>query len=359
MDTEQAKLALRTGLVLNEIKLEMVNAVQANNKKEVSRLLKQYERWYEKWVATRQDLTLFYVVSTLAAADIHTPEYFYSQLDSLGPEEFKSAILSLKVDIKQGEKFYSHLGEHHFYDDGINTYFYKDKYSLTDTIQESSLALRYVDHNKKMECGIDFGDMISMVTGQHRGNYIYCLKDFHTLAPESSRELGKQFVNFYKNHKRKELDMYYDRSGNQYRKLKRDWASEVKRSIEYVDGSKTGWTVNLKNVGQGNITQEEEFNFARQLMGEAEKELPKLKIDTFGCKHLKSSLELTKTVVKTDANGTKRIYKDKSSEKLPLASRPMFSTNFSDAFKYFIYRPDFTQYVKRSDTFTGIAPGVY
>jgi hypothetical protein len=96
----------------------------------------------------------------------------------------------------------------------------------------------------------------------------------------------------------------------------------------------SGWTVHLMNEGQSTIYQEEEFQFANKLLSESVPTLPKVRIDKFLCKCLKSSLELTKIKVKTDNKGSRTIHKDKSSEALPLASRPMFSTNFSDAFKY-------------------------
>jgi hypothetical protein len=75
-------------------------------------------------------------------------------------------------------------------------------------IEESSLALRYIDHNAKREAGVDFGAMCSIVTAQPRGNYLYGLKEFHTLAPENEIQPGKKFRDFYKHHKNKELDMY-------------------------------------------------------------------------------------------------------------------------------------------------------
>jgi len=357
MDQDTAQLALEIGLVLNEIKSELINYIKAGDNKKIASLKRQVKKWTEYWIRARKELTFFYVVSSFVNADVLTDGFFYDNLAALGMEEFKSAILSLKVNLKKGEKFYSHLGEHHFYDDGINSSYY-DKFKLTDDIVESSLALKYIDHNRKMECGVDFGDMMSMVTGQHRGNYIDCYKNFFSLN-ESSKVIAKQFTDFYKNHKLKRLDMYYDRSGNQYKKVKRDWASELAGFIEMQDGVKTGWTVNLMNIGQATIGQEDEYKFAMQLMGRMSPDLPILRIDKFGCKHLKSSLELTKIEVKADKHGVKSIHKDKSSEKLPLESRPMFSTNFADAFKYFIYRPDWVKHTKKTSTFSGGAPGVY
>lgn len=358
MDQEQAKLALQIGLVLNEVKRELINYMAAGDAANIKRLKKQMVQWKERWIRARKGLTFFYVVSSYINADILGEGFFANNLSALGLEEFKSAILSFKINLKKGEKFYTHLGDHHFYDDGIYTSYY-DKYKIGDEIEESSLALKYVDHNARLELGVDFGDMCSAVSGQPRGNYYYGLKGFHTLAPESTKELAKQHNNFYKHHKNKVIDLYYDRSGNQYEKVKRDWASELKTHLEYENGVKTGWTVNLMNRGQGNITQEDEYNFMRQLMGEMHKELPKLKMDIFGCKFLKSSLELTKILVKTNSKGQRKIHKDKSSEKLALQLRPMFSTNYSDALKYLMCRPAYMQYYnKKGVSFAGTDPSV-
>jgi len=71
-----------------------------------------------------------------------------------------------------------------------------------------------------------------MVTAQPRGNYIYCLKEFYTLPPDNEVQLGKKFREFYKHHKTKILDIYYDRSGNQGAKVKRDRAGYLKKAIE-------------------------------------------------------------------------------------------------------------------------------
>ena len=208
-----------------------------------------------------------------------------------------------------------------------------------------------------MRC--DFGDMCSIVSAQPRGNYLYCLKEFHTLAPENEIQLGKKFREFYKHHKVKILDMYYDRSGNQNSKTKRDWASALANAIEFENGVSTGWTVNKMSLNQATIYQEEEFAFAKALMGETTAGLIKLKIDKFQCKCLKSSLELTKIKIKTDTKiGSRTLYKDKSSESLPIHLRPMFSTNFSDAFKYLIYRRSFVDQVNTHSQFRGMDPSV-
>ena len=153
--------------------------------------------------------------------------------------------------------------------------------------------------------------------------------------------------------------MYYDRSGNQYQNVNRDWASELARFIENITGNSKEWTVNLISKNQATIYQSEEHLFVKKFLGETVPELPKIKIDKFGCKCLKSSLELTKTKEKIDKKGIKTLHKDKSSEKLPLKLLPLYSTNFSDAFKYFIFRPEYTKYTNRRNVYRGADIGTY
>ncbi len=357
MNVQQIKDCLNVAITLNKVKRELYNALQDKEYAKVKLLQKQLFRWMVDWVRVRKDSTLFYVVSSFANVDILTPGYFKDSLEALGIEEFKSAIVSLRPSLKKGEKFYVNLGEHHFYDDGIISSYY-DKFKIGDAVEQSSLALRYVNHNAELDAGVDFGDMCSMVTGQETGNYVYLLKDFYTLPPESSKELALQFTEFYKYHKRKTLNLYYDRSGNQYSKIRRDWVSELADFIEYKDGISTGWTVNLMSRNQATIMQEEEYNLMKNMLGDYDSNLPTVKIDKFGCRELKSSMELAKIKIKIKTNGSKTIHKDKSSEKLPAAKLPMLSTNMSDAIKYFFFRPAWVKIAMKRKQSTLSAPSI-
>ena len=156
-------------------------------------------------------------------------------------------------------------------------------------IEESSLALRYIDHNAKLEAGVDFSAMCSVVTAQPRGNYLYCLKEFHTLAPANEIQLGKKIREFYKYPKDKALDRYYDRSENQNSKTKRDWANALKNAIAFENGVATGWTINLMSLNQATIYQEEEFAFElrtrdreRKLINKIGVSIEKVKQDDYG-----------------------------------------------------------------------------
>ena len=361
MDAEQIELALQAALVLNDIKREILANLQMNNFSEKARLEKSYKLWNEYYTRIRKDSVFFYAVSSLVNLDNLTDNYFKSTLKALGPEEFRSAILSFKINVAKGEKFYSNLGDQHFYEDGTDLSYFNQFDILGGSIKDGckSLNNKYYDISMPMECGVDFGDMCSMVTGQYRGNYIYALKEFYTLNPEDEATLGAKFREFYREHKYKVLYMYYDRSGNQNAMIKMDKANYLKNAIENLpDGTPSGWTVHLMNEGQGNIYHEQEFNLAKNIMGNVVPGLPYLKIDKLKCPCLTNSLKLTKIIVKTDKVGSRSIHKDKSSEKLPLASRPMFSTNFSDAFKYWICRPQFFDKVNSHSIYVGVDPSV-
>ena len=362
MDSEQIELALQAAMVLNDIKKEILANLQVNNLSEKKRLEKAYKLWNEYYTRIRKDSVFFYAVSSLVNLDNLTDNYFKSTLKALGPEEFRSAILSFKINVAKGEKFYSYLGDQHFYEDGTNLSYFNQFDILGSKIVDGckSLSSKYYDINSPLECGVDFGDMSSMVSGQYRGNYLYALKEFYTLNPEDEMVLGAKFREFYREHKYKVLYMYYDRSGNNNAKIKMDKASYLKSAIEYnPDGTNSGWTVHLMSEGQATIYQEEEFNLAKTIMGNMVPGLPILKIDKLKCPCLTNSLKLTKITVRVDKVGSRTIHKDKSSEKLPLASRPMFSTNFSDAFKYWICRQSFFEKVNIHSVYHGVDPSVF
>lgn len=350
MDVQQMKYLLQISLELNEAKTDILNAMRKRNEP----LVKKYQRKIQKLAVLhyrlRKDSTFFYIASSFVNVDILTLDYFKTALTSLGDVDFRTSVLSLPPEVEMGAKFYPSFENKHIYDDGIELSYY-EKYSTGDDAETTSAALKYCNPNLALEMGIDFGDMMSMVVAQHKNKDLYALKNFWTLAPEGSKELCARFLNFFRDHKNKRIDLYYDRSGNQYHNVGRDWATEIKNFLEKnPDGSSTGWTVNLMSRNQSTIYQYEEFMLAKAMMAETYKELPKLHIDKYQCRQLISSMNVAKQIIKADNKGVRRLHKDKSSEKLPLLRRPMHSTNMSDALKYLICRSVWMKILKGRKT---------
>lgn len=353
MEAKQIDVILKLGYILNEIRVEIYKAVQKNaSPSDLALLQKKYTRWLLRWTKTRYNSTLFFIATSFINVDYLGLEWFKNALEE-GYEDFKTSVLSLKSTAKSGEKFYPTLGEHHFFDDGTNESYF-DRFGIRDTVKLSSEMLKYIRHDLPLELGIDFGNMLSLIVAQTQGNYIYLLKTFYTLPPASTKELVEKFTDFFRYHKKKKLEIYYDRSGNQYGKIKRDWISEFEYRLK-----KSGWTVELKSKNQATIYQEEEYRFMQKYLSGYEPEIPKVLIDRNNCKELRSSLRLAKTIVKTNDKGQRIIKKNKNSEKLPAEKLPMYSTNFSDAFKYLFCRNNWKDKIDKMPQASFPEPTVY
>ena len=332
----------------------MYNARKNNKSLEIiANLEKNLQNWVSLWTKARRNSTFFYRASSLVNIDILTFQYILDQKDKAESyEAFKTSILSLTPTVEPGARFYPNLSENHFYADGYN-YEYYDQYNIRDNISQNSSGLKYIESNKKLEAGLDAGNMFSMVLGQEQdnGNTYRVLKNIYTLTPEWTRELANKFISFFEPHKYKMLELYYDRSANNYSKAKKDIATLLKHDIEYdITGKRTGWYVNLMSIGQGNIFQDDEYNLMLALMSNKYTDLPKLMIDKFECKELKSSLEKARAKMETDKRGRKQMRKIKTSEKKKLIELPMLSTNMSDGFKYLMYRKKWVNIMKRKLT---------
>lgn len=360
LNVEASILVMRVGLVFNEALHEYVAAKEkwlksrsAEDLIDCRNKLKTANRWKMRWIIARKqpDAGTFYIrASSYVNADILTAEWFGDAIAS-GLPDTKTAIFSIKPSLSNGDRFYSNLQEHHFYFDGINEKIY-DQFSLRDA--EDCRVLKYLDMDKPLQGGVDFGNMCSFSIAQpgieNGTNVFRVLKFIYTLAPDYLKELGEKFRIYFAPHRRKILKLYYDRAGNSYKKVKKDQISELKHAIEYdSNGQKTGWSVHLMSMGQGNLEQAEEYHFMQIFMSGQNPRLPVLKIDAYACKHLKQSLQNARTKVKMGI-----VYKDKSSEKLPISDLPTQSTNPSDSFKYLLMTPEFRRIVKGQ---SGALPG--
>ncbi len=335
---------LAVALVLNEVIKELIIAKEDRDEKAITNKERLYDRWNERYVKVRKKSTFFYIASSYVNADILRPEYFEGEFES-DLEDVHTAILSSKPKLEKGNRFYIALNSSHFYTNG-NSRYWSEQFGIRD--EEDCRILSYLETDKILEAGVDFGNQMSMVLGQEQNNgkKYRCLKTIAVLSPQYLRELADNFIAYFSHHKHKVLHMYYDRAGNNFKAQKQDLASKLKKHIELdKNGKKTGWKVVLMSEGQGNIFSWDEYDFMSDLMNGNIKKLPQLLIDQYNCKPLKSSLEKAPTKIKT-YKGKKRIVKDKKSENLPIHRLLMESTNFSDAFKYLLCRKAYMKHTR-------------
>jgi hypothetical protein len=285
--------------------------------------------------------TFFIQASSYINADILTEEWFSDAIAAQLPD-LKTAILSMKPTLDSGDRFYTALAERHFYYDGINESAYDDM-NMMDA--EDCRVLKYVDMDKPLMAGVDFGNMCSMSVAQNckegTRDCIRVIKFLYTLPPDYVPELGKKFRRYFKPLGSRILKLYYDRAGNAYKSVGEDQVSKLKRAIEYDGSERTGWTVQLMSINQGNIPQPEEYAFMQELFSETNPRLPVVRIDASAAKYLKLSLENARTKVKSGI-----VFKDKSTERLPVDLLPTRSTNPSDSFKYLTMTKQLRQIAK-------------
>lgn len=332
---------IRAGLVYNEALQECVAARdkwvktgEAADMNEYRNKCRMADLWRARWQELRmlpESRTFFMQASSYINADILTEQWFSDAIAGQLPD-LNTAILSMKPSLESGDRFYTALSERNFYFDGID----EDAYEGLGIMDaEDCRVLKYLDMDRPLTAGVDFGNMCSMSIAQdcNEGgrDCIRVVKFLHTLAPEYVPDLGAKFLKFFGPMRSRILRLYYDRAGNAYKSVGEDQVSKLKRSIEYADGKRTGWVVQLMSIGQGNIPQPEEYAFMQELFAETNRRLPVVRIDASAAKYLKLSLENARTKVKSGI-----VYKDKSTEKLPVDLLPTRSTNPSDSFKYLV-----------------------
>ena len=357
-DKQRILLALRAGFVYNDTKREYVARLQqynelkaaartdpsmrpamANAERQMQLARRTMERWEQRWIKTRRGVSFFFISSSYVNVDILGEDWFNDEFAE-GLEGAACNILSVIPKLEASQMFYCNLSMKNFYADGF----------LNDVIEQHPFGweqdctvLRYLDPGRPLEAGMDAGNMLSMVFGQQAGRVMRILKELYTLPPQNVRDLADKFLAYFKPHRRKLLKLYYDRSMNNYKRVSTDMASQIKKAIETdTEGRRTGWTVQLMSLGQGNISSNLEYRFFMDLLpGNLARQLYTLLIDQHNCPNLKSEMEVTRTKAKVnERDNTTQIVKEKTGDKLPIHRLPRESTNLTDALKYFVLRPE-------------------
>ena len=324
----------RNGLLLKQLREQKKDNPSHSVLARLERKIDYYDRALRK---LRRGQTFFLNASSLVNVDILTPEYIRNLYQgTLELHEFCKSVLGMRPGLRRDVRFYVLFGQRHKYYDG----------SPGGEPAENSRELRYLRHDEPLDGGMDFGNMLSFVIGQEDGAYYRCHKNFFEIPPGWFRELADQFLDFFASHECKELSLYYDRAGNNFERQGEDYARKIKDAIEKdADGQRTGWTVILMSRRQSIIPQSEEYGFMQELMKGENGQLPRLLVDAVNCREMVSSVEKAPAGIRYKGE-TKVVFKIKKSEKLAPKKLPMFSTNFSDAFKYLMMRRNWRRIVR-------------
>lgn len=347
MDPERIIKIVQVASELNRLQLKLLklNRAAKPDIRKIARIEKRIDYYEEGLLKLRKGQTFFMNVSSFVNIDILTVDYARRLYNgALELHEFLKSVLGMRPGVRRDARFYVLFSDRHKYYDG----------TASGVAAFSSAELRHLDKTRPIDGGMDFGNMLSLVIGQTDGQYYRIHKNFYELPPCWFRELADQFLAFFAGHECKELNLYYDRAGNNFEKQGEDYASKIKDAIEKdASGRRTGWTVNLKSRKQSTIRQNAEFDFMHEFMRGENKKLPALLVDALNCPEMISSIEGARAEVKYRGS-VKVVAKVKKTEKLEAKKLPRLSTNFSDAFKYLLMR---REWIKAINVSGSQAPG--
>jgi hypothetical protein len=241
---------------------------------------------------------------------------------NLTPAEFDVAILN-RDKVKMDGGFYPNLDyEQHGYDatdysrtDNLNYDFEKVKeYNCLD---DKDCLL-----NQDLEISIDWGGhMNGLVVIQGNDIELRAINSLYVKPPDTYKDLARNFCNYYRYHKTKAVDVWYDPSGNNARADSAHTYAEEFATIlrEY------GWAVNIKNTILTNPFHHDKHLLWQLILEEKDLRFHKFRMNRITCENVFTSM--LNAPIKTGRSGFE---KDKSSERKDSGTLPEHATHFSD-----------------------------
>lgn len=282
----------------------------------------------------RNETIAFIEAATYVNIPAIHPSYILQMKRNMGEMEFRASILNHDL-VRNDEKEY-------FYpllDENIHGYI-ADDFGKLDNLEFNFSALSTtdctfdtdIDKNLPIEISCDWGGNIScLVAFQEKANSLNALKSFYVKHPDGIKQLAEEFCLYYKPHKVKTLNFYYDPSGNNKQANSPETlAEEFARYLRSY-----GWSVTLMHVGYHNNPQYELryelWKFILQHGKSHDTKFPYFFMNRNNCKEVFISM-LDAGLRKYD----KKLKKDKSSEKPGSGVPPEHATHFSDAVDYIV-----------------------
>ena len=223
--------------------------------------------------------------------------------------------------------FYGLLSEHHYYSN------YNYQHYVRVGQEEDCRGDADLVKGHPLILGMDFGAAINSLTisqylksiNEHRS-----IKSMYVLGADQKMQddLIQDFCDYYQHHNCKDVELWYDNTGNNRtgntKKTRAEQAAGILR--------RNGWKVSLMTKGNTNPEHAKKHMLWEAILKEDNRQLPRFRMNMYNCKELKISMTNAKT--KQGRHG--EIKKDKSSESSKTIPR-QHATDLSDALDAVIY----------------------
>ena len=280
------------------------------------------------------------IFPSLVNASNLPPDYFKRMRETLLPEVYDIEVMCMRKPVTE-TGFYPMLSQKiHAYDsydysyldvqlDPV-TYDFNAQY-LRDCRGDGDLV-----KDQPLMAGLDFGHHINcMVVGQMdpRQNILKLIKNLFVLGSERKilDDLAEEFCKYYAHHRRKEIHLFYDATGNNHQANAR--LSLIEQFVIIL--TKHGWIVQRHTTGGTNPRHETKFHIWNRLLKELPtkgRSYPRIRINANNCREL--ILSMIHAPAKRSRLGA--IQKNKASE-CRKGKRRVTATDLSDAADSIIY----------------------
>lgn len=278
------------------------------------------------------DSDVFYIEgSSWHNVEILTEKVINKWRSQMSPIMYMIEVMNVRI--KQfGSLFYPALSDGHFYTDSYE-YTYIDNLGMDGEKlqQRNCLWDKDCDPNLPINISHDWGAFNCMTVDQyfHKAHHInesftippntICFLNFlYVSHPEIHTDLAKNFCEYYKPHRRKQVFQFGDKSGNN--KLANSKSSMFEDVADVL--RKHGWQVIQETTGD--VEHLSRHNFINQLHRAEDPALPRVMYNANNCKDLRIALE---------SAPMKDGQKDKSSER-NTRIKQQHATHGTDAHDY-------------------------
>ena len=344
MNLDLMKCIIEMAYLLDQRIAELNYAYKEMNQVKIKRLERFVSRWNTRLTELRRGQTYYLRASSFSNLKILGVDYIENQCKTIKDDSvLNTAIFSVRNN-RVGVLFVGHFGKQHIFDD---SYIYDniDKLSIGEKIEICSSDLKYCDKNKPLYAGYDPGQISSIVFGQkfigeNSLRELRLIKNFWVIHPEQQEELAHKIDSFFRNHRRKEIFLHYDRAANQRSPRWKKYYPSAEPGINDNDAvllkkalEKRGWLVRLMSVGQPVIYYWQHYQLLNILFSGRDSRTDRIKICRNECEELISSINHS-PLKRSDG----RIELDKSSEeKYDFKDQPLNSTQIFTAAMYLLW----------------------
>ncbi len=195
---------------------------------------------------------------------------------------------------------------------------YKDADNRLFTAQD----LNYYDPNLPLYLGYDPGPFASVVVAQifEKEKIFRIFKNFYVNDPENFENLSFQITSYFKNHIKKEIELFYDVVANNpynYFRAKKNRNKNAEKDINlFVNALEKNfegnWRINLKNLDNKKFMMLDQYFLVTKVFSEENIYLIQLNRDECGA--LISSVQSSERI-EVRVKGATKIFMNKNSEK--------------------------------------------